>query len=65
VYDLWRRSEDGKGWTALYRQMDVSATWEPAKLGPLPMAITAGRRWHLGESGQGPAWVYGTVSIGW
>jgi hypothetical protein len=64
IYDLWHRSEDGVGWTVPCHQMDVSVTWEP-QVAKKPLALTAGRRWHLGHDGQGPAWVYGTLSIGW
>ncbi len=64
IYDVWRRSDDGALWHAATRQVDVSITWEP-QAAKKPLTITAGRRWHLGQDGQGPAWVYGTVSIGW
>jgi hypothetical protein len=59
LYDVWWGNKP-----SATRQLDVNITWEPQATRK-PLAITAGRRWHLGESGQGPAWVYGTVSIGW
>jgi hypothetical protein len=65
IYDTWRRSVDGADWSLPYRQMDVSLTWEPEAPGVLPMALTVGRRWRLQDEGQGPAWLYGTATIGW
>lgn len=66
IYDTWRRSQDGPAWQEPYRQMDVSVTWEAEAPGPLPMAVTVGRRWRLdGGGGQGPAWMYGMVTVGW
>jgi|LSQX01.1.fsa_nt_gb hypothetical protein len=64
IYDTWWRSPDGTDWSLPYRQIDVSLTWE-SQVAKKPLAITAGRRWHFGQDSQGPAWVYGTVSIGW
>jgi hypothetical protein len=66
IYDTWRRSVDGLGWTMPYRQIDVNLTWEPREASR-PVAVTAGRRWRLqdgGTEGEGP-WVYGILTIGW
>jgi len=59
LYDVWWGNKP-----SATRQLDVNITWEP-QAAKKPLTITAGRRWHLGQDGQGPAWVYGTVSIGW
>lgn len=63
IYDTWRGSSDGVGWTSPHRQMDMSATWGPEGWGKRPLALTVGRRWRL--EGDGGPWVYGMVALGW
>lgn len=62
IYDTWRQSVDGLGWTAPYRQMDAGVTWEPRAVRK-PLAVTVGRRWRL--DGRAGPWVYGILTIGW